>query len=368
MNATFPLGFPLPTAFYLVLYVATFAVHHAFMHYVLAGSGVVAWARLFPGPTGRPRMLPRILSDWMPFMLSAAITAGVAPLLFVQIVYPEHFYTANILLSWRWMVLIPVLILAFYLLYAIKSEKLKRFPAVIRLGLPVLAVGCFLFIGFCWTANYFLAAEESSWPEAFATATLPLTARQVVSRMLIWIGAAFVSLGMIASWQLRGKIAGNDMAENDQLQAKQTKKAGFRQLAVGALAGMVVAGVGGTALYTSLAADIQQTLTSAFCLPYLIALAVCLAIQVLFWGMCLWRGAPSLLLLAISTIAWVGGILSAAVIRECLRLTQVDIAQLAETHARSFEIGGFGIFLISAVFCGGLIALCIRVVRKGLHA
>ena len=38
------------------------------------------------------------LRDWLPFVLSAAITAGIAPLLFVQILYQRAFYTANLLL------------------------------------------------------------------------------------------------------------------------------------------------------------------------------------------------------------------------------------------------------------------------------
>ena len=116
MNLPFPFDEPLATAFYTILLVLTFAMHQAFMHYVLAGSLYVAWASLFPGSNRQPTnsvilVLPRnerplalILRDWMPFILSAAITAGVAPLLFIQIVYQRQFYTANLLLSWRWMI------------------------------------------------------------------------------------------------------------------------------------------------------------------------------------------------------------------------------------------------------------------------
>ena len=127
MESVFPFGFPSPTAFYLTLYVLTFALHHAFMHYVAAGSMYISWATIIRGPRGAASSSPAIadlIRDWMPFSLSAAITAGVAPLLFVQIVYPRHFYTANLLLSWRWMIVVPVLIVSFYLLYVIKSSML----------------------------------------------------------------------------------------------------------------------------------------------------------------------------------------------------------------------------------------------------
>ena len=102
MDSMFPFGFPGPTAFYLTLLVLTFALSQALMHYVLAGCLYVAWATMWPGKGGVPRdqqPLAATLRDWMPFLLGAAITAGVAPLLFIQIVYQRQFYTANLFVA-----------------------------------------------------------------------------------------------------------------------------------------------------------------------------------------------------------------------------------------------------------------------------
>ena len=44
MDAPFPFGMPTATAFYMVLYVVTLAIHVAFMNYVLAGTGWLAIA------------------------------------------------------------------------------------------------------------------------------------------------------------------------------------------------------------------------------------------------------------------------------------------------------------------------------------
>ena len=81
MDAPFPFGLPAPTAFYLVLYLATLMVHIAFMNYVLAGSATLAVELALRRSKESP--VSAILRDWMPFMLSAAITAGIAPLLFL---------------------------------------------------------------------------------------------------------------------------------------------------------------------------------------------------------------------------------------------------------------------------------------------
>src|SRR5262245_22520401 len=119
MDTVFPFGFPRATAFYLTLYVATLVIHVVFMNYVLAGSAYLAWFTLahrrddLAQDARDPLAFP--LRDWMPFLLSAAITAGIAPLLFLQILYQRPFYTANLLLFNRWMAILPVLIVAFYL-------------------------------------------------------------------------------------------------------------------------------------------------------------------------------------------------------------------------------------------------------------
>ena len=134
MDATFPFGFDPPLAFYLTLYVLTLVLCAFFMTYVLAGSLYVAWATVFPGQQRVLRCqqpLARVLREWIPFVLSGAITAGVAPLLFVQIIYREQFYTANLLLGWRWLVVVPVLIVAFYLLYVLKSKMVTLVMCVV---------------------------------------------------------------------------------------------------------------------------------------------------------------------------------------------------------------------------------------------
>ena len=83
MDTPFPFGLPLPTAFYLTVYVLTLMIHVVFMNYVHAGPGYLAVAYLRSG--GRPlRETATVVKELTPFMLSEAITAGVAPHLFAQ--------------------------------------------------------------------------------------------------------------------------------------------------------------------------------------------------------------------------------------------------------------------------------------------
>ena len=89
------------TAFYLAVYIVTLVIHLVFMNYVLAGSAYLSTRTLLLQHPRDP--LADMLRDWLPFALSGAITAGVAPLLFIQVLYKKQFYTANLLLFGRWM-------------------------------------------------------------------------------------------------------------------------------------------------------------------------------------------------------------------------------------------------------------------------
>lgn len=96
MSTTFPFNLPAPTIWYVVLYIVTLLLHVVFMSYVLAGTIMLGIAGL-RGMLGRREAaapwapVTTVLKDWMPFALSGAITAGIAPLLFVQVLYQQEF-------------------------------------------------------------------------------------------------------------------------------------------------------------------------------------------------------------------------------------------------------------------------------------
>ena len=206
MDATFPFGFPTATAWYLSLYVVTLVVHVFFMNYVLAGSVYLAIAALFRGGAARPRQrtpVAMVLRDWMPFALGIAITAGVAPLLFVQILYKKPFYTANVLLSHRWMAIVPVLIAGFYLLYLIRGRRIDGWPTGVRVLAGLGAFLCFAFTGYSWTENHLLSLDWRSWPDFYAAGKMVYLNVDQVPRFLLWFFGSMPTMCLIVAWQLR---------------------------------------------------------------------------------------------------------------------------------------------------------------------
>ena len=53
----------------------------------------------------------------LPVFLPATITLGIAPLLFVQVLYGQFFYTSSIVMAWPWFLVLVFLTLAYYGFY-----------------------------------------------------------------------------------------------------------------------------------------------------------------------------------------------------------------------------------------------------------
>ncbi len=355
----FPFDLPTPTAFYVSLYIVTFALHQALMHYVVAGSCWVACSSIFSGSTeaaGSKSRLAAVTGDWMPFLLSAAITAGVAPLLFVQILYAHNFYTANLLLGWRWMIVVPVLVVAFYLLYLLKSRWFAPRSTLARSLVSLAAAACFLFVGFCWTANHLLANNEAVWTEVYVANNMQLAWRQVACRMLIWFGGSFATLAVLAGWQLAGHSVG--CGENIPRQE-------IGQLVRIAITGLSVACAAAIVYLFVLSPAIRNSLLGFSNLPYLVAVLVGVGVQVSAW-ICQWRYGLCRRWLGVASVACGVTILSTSTLREQLRIASIDVSTLHETHSTAAGIGGFAVFIIIGAVNVSLIVLCIWLVRRSL--
>ncbi len=369
MDALFPFGLERPLAFYLILYVLTLVLHVMLMAYVVAGSLWLAWATLFPGTEDVDRALQplaRILREWMPFALSGVITAGVAPLLFVQILYQQQFYTANLLLGWRWMVVIPVLVMAFYLLYILKSKAINRWPFPVRLGLSAGVAGCFLFVAFCWTANHLLGLDAAVWPTAYATGRAVTSPVAVLLRLATWVSGTIPTMAILAAWQLRGMRSRTDSWPDAPASTNWDTlfQQDHRRLVLISLCGLAAALVFAFGYFQTLSVDVRSTLTGKAGVVWIAVLLT----MALVYGAMLWmsRNAASFSLkgLIALTATLSGILLAAACLREIVRLTQADLAAVTGGTAAAGQVGGFGLFLAFTILNIGLIAWCIHLVRQ----
>lgn len=140
-----------------VLLVATFALHAVFMNLTL-GSAIIALAGRL---TGRQTELAKELGHRLPTTLAFTVNFGVAPLLFVQVLYGQFLYTSSVLMAGFWLSGIAVIILGYYGLY-VSDAKAATAPGLSRLALAV-SLACLLTMGLLLSTNMTLMIRPQAW-------------------------------------------------------------------------------------------------------------------------------------------------------------------------------------------------------------
>lgn len=118
-----PAPLPAPAWLFQGLLLATFLVHLLFMNVALGGTLIGAVHRILARrPEDPGRALGRMVLGLLSPALSFTITTGVAPLLFVQLLYAQVFYPATIVIGWVWLGLLVLLVVGYYAVYLAKFQ------------------------------------------------------------------------------------------------------------------------------------------------------------------------------------------------------------------------------------------------------
>jgi hypothetical protein len=299
----------------LALYLGTLALHAVFVAYVVAGSAFALLRRKDPITT--------TVLDRLPFMLGCGITAGVAPLLFVQLLHQRRFYTANLLLGPRWFAIVPALVVGFYLLYLAKASARWR-----RISLG-LSLACFAFVAWSWSELHELMQADPEWAAFYAAGHRLFTAATIAPRFVIVMGAMATLFVTVAAWS--------------------TDAAGRARLAPIAAIGRLVSIAGAVWLWHT-GFSIEGPAVAWF--GILVGATV---IDLVAWAVT-WK-RPGELVLTIATAAGTAALLSAAVVREAPRVALIETHVLAETSGAGYA------FAIALVIGIAAIAWVVRQLR-----
>jgi hypothetical protein len=97
-----------------VLHILTLTLHFVAMNFLVGGIIAVLWGK-FTNRWDDPTV--RVFVKYFPTATAATVTLGVAPLLFVQLVYHRQIYSASIVSGWFWLMITLVLTISYYFLY-----------------------------------------------------------------------------------------------------------------------------------------------------------------------------------------------------------------------------------------------------------
>jgi len=156
---------PLPGPVWLMtgLLLLVFTLHVLAMNAALGGGIWTLWNYVRGKKPEHPnsRRLAEELAKMLPIFLAYTITLGVAALLFVQVLYGRFLYASSILIGGYWIMVIPLVILAYYGYYYVSYTAVKGKS---RTGLvAALSVLCLLAIGFIFSNNMTLMLRPEVW-------------------------------------------------------------------------------------------------------------------------------------------------------------------------------------------------------------
>lgn len=141
-----PSGVPFFPIVFQFLMVLTFTLHIVTINVVVGGLMVGIWEAVKGGTHGR--RLASALGRASTIMLSVAIVLGVAPLLFVQVIYDPFWYASNTMSAVWAMIFLALVCTAFYAAYGFYlGNKGQDANGGLRLFWAYVAVGAMLISG-----------------------------------------------------------------------------------------------------------------------------------------------------------------------------------------------------------------------------
>jgi hypothetical protein len=195
-----PLPLPAPPELLWGLLVLTFFLHLVPMNLLVGGSiiGAIARVRARRGDRPHDAELAHVVAKTLPVVFAAAVSMGVAALLFLQVIYGRAFFVSSILMGWWWLAVILLLVLAYYGSYLLSMREGTLGPrAVLLAWLVAVVVG---LVALIYGNNMTLMLRPDLWQSLYLAdgrgTTLNLTDATLLPRHLHMVLGAIAVAGL----------------------------------------------------------------------------------------------------------------------------------------------------------------------------
>ncbi|WP_141501098.1 cytochrome c class I [Paenibacillus luteus] len=258
------LAIPGDLPFFEVIIVIAFIVHIIFVNILVAGS-VNSVLQEIKGIRTKNIIYDQLALQFatqVSIFKSIAVVMGVAPLLIISTIYTQYFYPSTILIGKMWLLMIPLTIISFLLLYAYKfSWKLLQNKKRLHVSLGIGGALILLFIPLLFITNVASMLQPELWKESRGFFQSLFLYPTIWQRYFHFMAASFAVMGMYTYWWGRRK----SLKDTDPvyIEAKQFgKKSAFLFTFLQVVAGPVLllsmnadvrkAFMGGSLFHTSL--------------------------------------------------------------------------------------------------------------------
>ena len=200
---------PVHWGWFQFLLLLTFYLHILLMN-VMLGTVIIAFVRHVHRPA-TSSLLTREISKKLPFSIALTVNFGVAPLLFVQVLYGHFIYTSSVLMAVLWLSIVGILIVAYYTAYIYRYQYEKIGDG--RMVATGLISSLLLIIGFFFSNNITLMLHPETWNRYFdhpAAMLLNFSDPTLIPRYLHFVVASMAVGGLAIALYFRQRQKNGD--------------------------------------------------------------------------------------------------------------------------------------------------------------
>ncbi len=188
----------IPWFWFEALGILTFVLHLLLMNAMFGGSIIALFSRGKDKQGWHP--VAKALSTKLPTMVALTVNLGVAPLLFVQVIYGHLLYSSTVLMAAYWLSIILLVITAYYLLYYydFKYDGLAGKRTLVMGLAVILLVG----VAFIFSNAMTLMLVPDAWQGYFSNPSgtlLNLSDPTLIPRYLHFVIAAIAVGGLFVA-------------------------------------------------------------------------------------------------------------------------------------------------------------------------
>jgi len=179
---------------HLLLTLTTF-LHFVAMN-IMLGTGFIALSLPFWRGTDIMPLNGHIAKT-LPYSIAFTINLGVAPLLFLQVLYGQFLYTSSILMAVYWLSIVGLLIVSYYAAYIYRYIDDRGGMGRLFIGASVLLL---LMVAFLFSNNVSIMQMPEVWTRYFSDRTgwlLNFSDPAIIPRYLHFVASA-VAIGGLA--------------------------------------------------------------------------------------------------------------------------------------------------------------------------
>ena len=199
-----------------LLLLSTFFLHILCMNTML-GLGIIALFKSLFGRSGDTEY-SREISNKIPYTIAFTVNLGVAPLLFIQVLYGQFIYTSSLLMAVYWLSITGILIIAYYSAYL--HQYTFDDAGSVRAVFMAVTVVNLLVIGFFFSNNMTMMLSPGKWVRYFTSpggTLLNLNDPSLIPRYLHFVLSAVAVGGLFMALVWEHKATGDHTANRARI-------------------------------------------------------------------------------------------------------------------------------------------------------